>query len=145
MKRAKQEAWDDLCSQYCAATGKFVIVAQLVKVLNNIKAAVKTDTTATENTSIEDFFNGLQIPTKLSTRYQDINLSIGTSEKSVPTSISDSDTFTEEYIAESSSVRITEKSRRVGNDEYIRCREKENHRVKQNCYLLYKDLLLQQF
>lgn len=72
MKRAKEEALDDLCSQYCAATGKFVIVAQLVKVLNNIKAAVKTDTTNTVNTSIKDFCNGLQIPTKLSTRYQDI-------------------------------------------------------------------------
>lgn len=37
MKKAK-ENWDDLCSQYCAAMGKFVIVAQLVKALNNIKS-----------------------------------------------------------------------------------------------------------
>lgn len=35
MKKAKED-WDDLCSQYCAAMGKFVIVAQLVKALNNI-------------------------------------------------------------------------------------------------------------
>lgn len=55
MKKAKKTGWDDLCSEYCAAVGKFVTVNQLIRALNNIKTSVKTktDVKATGNKSIK--------------------------------------------------------------------------------------------
>lgn len=42
MKKAKQAAWEDFASEYSAAVGTLVTVAQLVKALNNVKTTVKT-------------------------------------------------------------------------------------------------------